>query len=139
MTVEERLVMAETAVDAFFRARGVNISWSPDYEFGKTIGQPGGPLAGVQGIGPVIGYPSVARFYVHMEGSWLFLDGGSLDLGVIRDQTLVGTNDMLMFAETFENVHYHGVPNESYVYDIDICANGGIASALDINPCVSGS
>lgn len=138
-TLEERLVMAETEVDAFFRARGANIAWSPDYEYGVALGQPGGPLAGVQGVGPVIGYPSKARFYVHMEGSWLFLDGGQLDLGVIRDQTLVGTNDMLLFAETFENVHYHGVPNESYVYDIDICANGGIASALDIDPCVSGS
>lgn len=139
-TLEERLVMAETQVDAFFRGQGANISWSPDYEWGRAIGQTGGPLSTTtQGVGAVVGYPSVARFYVHLEGSWLFLDGGSLDLGVIRDATLVGTNDMLMFAETFEAAHYHGLPGESYVYDIDICANGGIASALDINPCVSGS
>lgn len=140
-TLEERLVMAETAVDAFFRARNVNITWSPDYEFGRTIGQAGGPPAGVQnGSGtPAIGYPSVARFYVHLEGSWLFLDGGQLDLGVIRDSSLVGTNDMLLFAETFENAHYHGVPGESYTYDIDICANGATVAADDIAVCVSGS
>lgn len=140
-TLEERLVMAETEVDAFFRALRVNITWSPDFEAGRNVGQPGGPFAGSQsGSGtPVIGYPSVARFYVFLEGSWLFLDGGQLDLGVIRDASLVGTNDMMMFAETFENVHYHGLPGESYVYDIDICANGGVASALDIDPCVSGS
>ena len=138
-TLEERLRMAYSQLDAFFAAVNVNITWSPDFEYGKTIGQNGGPLAGTQGVGPVIGYPSQARFYIWMEGSWLFLDGGELNLGVIRDSTLVGTNDFLTFSETFENAHYHGVPGESYVFDIDICANGGIASALDIAPCVSGS
>jgi len=130
---------AATEVDAYFSALGVNVTWSPDFEYGKSVGQNGGPLAGTQGVGPVIGYPDKARFYVYPEGAWLFLDGGELNLGVIRDSTLVGTNDMLMFSETFEGSHYHSVPGESYVYDIDICANGGVASALDIAPCNSGS
>ena len=44
---------------------------------------------------------------------------------------------MLVFAETFENVaHVHG-PSVSLT--IDVCANGGYASALDIDPCVAGS
>lgn len=132
-------MQAEAEVNAYFAALGVNVTWSPDYEYGKTIGQAGGPFAGTQGVGAVIGYPSIARFYVYMEGAWLFLDGGELNLGVIRDSSLVGTNDMLMFSETFEGAHFHHVPGESYVYDIDLCANGGIASALDITPCVSGS
>lgn len=139
--LDARLRMAaESEVAAYFNALGVNITWSKDFELGKSVGQNGGPLSGdTQGIGSVIGYPSQARFYVYVEGAWLFLDGGEVNLGVIRDSTLVGTNDMLMFSETFEGVHFHGVPGESYVYDIDICANGGIASAIDIAPCVSGS
>lgn len=138
-TIDEKLAAAETQVDSFFRALGANVTWHIDYEYGQTIADPGGPLAGAQGAGAVIGWPNKVRVYVYLEGSWLFLDGGSLDLGVIRDADLVGTNDMLMFSETFENVHYHGVPGESFAYDIDICANGGYPSALDIDPCVSGS
>lgn len=138
-TVEERLVKAESTVDSFFRALNTNVTWHLDYEAGKAIGAAGGPLAGAQGTGPVIGWPDKVRVYVFIEGSWLFLDGGTLDLGVIRDSTLVSTNDLLMFSETMENVHYHGVPGESFAYDINICANGGYASALDIDPCVSGS
>jgi hypothetical protein len=39
----------------------------------------------------------------------LFLDGGTLDLGIIRDSTLVGTNDYKMFIETFESVAKVGI------------------------------
>lgn len=138
-TVEEKLVRAETTVDAFFRALNCNVTWHVDFENGQTISDPGGPLAGAQGAGPVIGWPDKVRLYVFLEGSWLFLDGGALDLGVIRDSTLVGTNDLMMFSETFENAHYHGVPDESFVYDIDICASGASPSAVDLDPCTSGS
>lgn len=138
-THEERLARAEASLDAFFRVMGVNVTWHLDYENGKSVGQDGGPFGGTQGVGSMIGYPTKARAYVFLEGSWLFLDGGSLDFGIIRDATLIGTNDMLMFSEFMENVHYHGVPGESYTVDLDICANGGYASPLDITPCVSGS
>jgi hypothetical protein len=138
-SVEERLVMAESRLESFFAASNANVTWTPDYQSGVAVGSPGGPFGGVQGVGPMIGFPSVARFWVFLEGSWLFVDGGQLDLGVIRDSTLVGTNDFIMFSETFENVHYHGLPAESYALDIDICADGSTSLGIDINPCVSGS
>lgn len=138
-TLEERLAMAESEVARFFKAMNVNVTWHMDYEFGVGIGATGGPFGGTQGVGNMIGYPTKCRAYVFLEGSWLFLDGGTFDFGVIRDQTLIGTNDSLLFSEFMENVHYHGVPGETYAVDLDICANGGYASPLDINPCVSGS
>jgi hypothetical protein len=138
-SLEERLAMVEGAIDAWFRARNCNITWSPDFQFGVALGSPGGPMAGVQNAGPVIGRPSIARFYVFMEGSWLYLDGGEFRVGVLRDVTKVRTNDWVFFSEYFENMAYHGVPGESYCYDIDICANGGYSSPLDINPCVTNS
>lgn len=138
-TIEERLVRSESTLDAYFKAMNVNVSWHYDYEYGVAVGSNGGPFGGTQGVGSIIGYPDKARAYVFIEGSWLFLDGGSFDFGIIRDQTLVGTNDMLLFMEFMENAHYHGVPGETYAVDLNICANGGYASALDIAPCVSGS
>jgi len=131
--------MANEEVDGFFRAHNVNITWSPDFQFGRTLGQTGGPFAGTQGVGPVIGYPSIARFYVWPEGSMIFLDGGELNIGVMRDVTLARTNDWNYFSETFENIAYNGVPGEAYTYDIDICANGATANGLDLAQCVSNS
>lgn len=137
--LEERLRMANQEVNGFFSARNCNITWSPDFQFGRTIGQAGGPMAGTQGVGSVIGLPSVARFYVFLEGSWIFVDGGQFNAGVMRDVTKIRTNDWVYFSESFENAVYHNVPGESYVYDIDICANGGYSSALDIDPCQENS
>jgi hypothetical protein len=61
------------------------------------------------------------------EGSFLFLDGGTLDLGVIRDSTLVGTNDYKMFVETFENVALVGVESLQVTSTINV---NGVAAAL---------
>ena len=37
-------------------------------------------------------------------GNFIVVDGGTLDLGIIRDSVLNSTNDFEMFAETFESV-----------------------------------
>ena len=57
----------------------------------------------------------------------MFLDGGTLDLGVIRDSTLVGTNDYTMFVETFENVALVGVESLQVTSTINV---NGVAAAL---------
>jgi hypothetical protein len=66
-------------------------------------------------------------WYLFAEGSFLFLDGGTLDLGIIRDSTLVGTNDYKMFVETFEGIAFIGV--ESLAVTSAISVNG-VAAAL---------
>lgn len=49
-------------------------------------------------------FPSVLVYWIFIKGSIQFLDGGRLDLGVVRDSTLDATNDYETFVETFENV-----------------------------------
>ena len=66
-------------------------------------------------------------WYIFAEGTFLFLDGGTLDLGIIRDSSLVGTNDYKMFVETFEGVAKVGV--ESLKVTSTIAVNG-VAAAL---------
>jgi hypothetical protein len=63
------------------------------------------------------------------EGTFLFLDGGTLDIGVIRDSTLVGTNDYKMFVETFEGVAKVGV--ESIKVTSTIAVNGARSALRD--------
>ena len=57
----------------------------------------------------------------------MFLDGGTLDLGIIRDSTLVGTNDYKMFVETFEGVAKVGVESLKVTSTINV---NGVAAAL---------
>jgi hypothetical protein len=68
-------------------------------------------------------------WYLFAEGTFLFLDGGTLDLGIIRDSTLVGTNDYKMFVETFEGVAKVGV--ESIKVTSTISVNGAAAALRD--------
>ena len=66
-------------------------------------------------------------WYLFAEGSFLFLDGGTLDLGIVRDSTLVGTNDYKMFVETFEGVAFVGVESLQITSTINV---NGVAAAL---------
>jgi hypothetical protein len=66
-------------------------------------------------------------WYIFAEGTFLFLDGGTLDLGIIRDSSLVGTNDYKMFVETFEGVAKVGVESLKVVSTISV---NGVAAAL---------
>lgn len=36
------------------------------------------------------------------EGTFLHLDGGVLELGLVRDSTINSANDYMVFSETFE-------------------------------------
>lgn len=74
---------------------------------------------------------------LYPEGSWLFLDGGTLDLGFVRDSTLNSTNDYQVFAETFEAVALVGV--ESLALTMDLCPSGAGSATASIDPCATGS
>jgi len=72
-------------------------------------------------------FPDQITWYLFAEGTFLFLDGGTLDLGIIRDSSLVGTNDYKMFIETFENVAKVGVESLAITSSLSI---NGVAAAL---------
>ena len=66
------------------------------------------------------------QWYLFAAGTFLFLDGGSLDLGIIRDSSLVNTNDYRMFIETFEGVAHVGI--ESLRINTKIAVSGAAAA-----------
>jgi chemotaxis protein histidine kinase CheA len=86
-----------------------------------------GTVFGAQGAAALVEFPDTFKWYLFSEGTFLFLDGGTLDLGIIRDSSLVGTNDYKMFIETFENVAKVGI--ESLAITSAISVNG-VAAAL---------
>lgn len=126
---DERLATADATIDSFFAVRGVNPTW--------LIAGEAGQVYGAQGDGPANGWLSTAVTYLYPEGSWLFLDGGTLDLGLVRDSTLNSTNDVRMFMETFEAAHFHGV--ESLRITMDLCPSGESSTGVDLALCATGS
>jgi chemotaxis protein histidine kinase CheA len=74
-------------------------------------------------------FPDSFTWYLFAEGTFLFLDGGTLDIGIIRDSTLVSTNDYKMFMETFEGLAFVGV--ESLAITSTISVNGAAAALRD--------
>ena len=111
---------AYAEIDAYIAARGINATFALD-----TAG--GASYFAAQSSGAMNEFPDTFVWYLFSEGSFLFLDGGTLDLGVIRDSTLVGTNDYKMFVETFENVALVGVESLQVTSTINV---NGVAAAL---------
>lgn len=93
--------LAEAEINQWFSTRKINVSWHLDGETGQIFG--------AQADGALLGFPSDVIWYLFSEGTFVFLDGGTLDLGLVRDSTLNGTNDYKIFLETFEGVAKVGV------------------------------
>jgi len=99
---------------------GSNVDLVASLDLGSFGAQPGATAK-------LLEFPDTFDWYLFAEGSFLFLDGGTLDLGIIRDSSLVSTNDYKMFIETFEGVAFVGV--ESLKITTAISVNG-VAAAL---------
>lgn len=115
----DNLLNAYSEIDGLLAARGINVCYTID----------GSALTGTQSGGAMNEFTDTFIWYLFAEGTFLFLDGGTLDLGIIRDSTLVGTNDYKMFVETFEGVAKVGV--ESLKVTSTISVNGAAAALRD--------
>lgn len=115
----DNLLNAYNEIDGLLAARGINVCYTID----------GSALTNSQGAGAMNEFTDTFVWYLFAEGTFLFLDGGTLDLGIIRDSTLVGTNDYKMFVETFEGVAKVGV--ESLKVTSTISVNGAAAALRD--------
>lgn len=121
--VEANLAAADALINSFFAVRNINITWFLDGEAGQIFG--------AQGPGALNPWPSQVIWYLFSEGTFLFLDGGTLDLGLVRDSTLNGTNDYKMFVETFEGVAMIGI--ESLRISSDFKPTGAVAGTVATN------
>lgn len=105
-------------IEGYLAARGINVTFTLD-----------GDIFAAQGSGAMTEFKDTFVWYIFAEGTFLFLDGGTLDLGIIRDSTLVGTNDYKMFIETFEGVAKVGI--ESVKVTSTVQVNGAAAALRD--------
>lgn len=126
----DRLGMTDAEIDAYLTARGVNANWHLDGVAASTVTgrtYPDQTFAD-QAAGALAGFPAKVVFPIFPEGSFQFLDGGELNLGVVRDSTLNATNRYETFVETFENVAFRGV--ESLWVEATIAATGAASGTI---------
>jgi len=96
---------------------------------------------GAQAVGALNAWPATVQWALYDEGHWVFLDGGFLDLGIVRDggrnivrdSTLNQTNDFQIFVETFEGLAKWGC--ESLWVTSTVCVNGTSGAGVDAVVC----
>jgi hypothetical protein len=123
----EMFAVSDAEITRWFRVRNLVPTFYMDGSTGS------GQVFGAQAAGALLPYPSTVQVYMFVEGSFLFLDGGTLDLGLVRDSTLNSTNDYQIFAETFEAVACVGV--EALKLNLSICSDGTAAPTNATRVC----
>ncbi len=119
----DRFEYAQAQIDALLARYGINMAWTLD---GSSNGS---QVFGVQNVGALNSFPATAETAIFPPGTWLFLDAGTLDLGIVRDSVLNAINAYQLFAETFEKAAKVGVV--SYWLTSTICPNGAVALPAD--------
>lgn len=116
--------MALEEASAHLRAVGVEPTWYKDTpSTGTTQG------FSAETASAIDDFPDVAQVALFPEGTFLHLDGGVLELGVVRDSTLNSTNDYQVFGETFENVARIGPTQAARWASVTICPAGSFPAA----------
>jgi hypothetical protein len=125
----DRFTYDRAGVEALLRSRGVD----PTFYLDEADGS--GQIFEAQTEGALLDFPVEAEWGIAPANSFLFVDGGTLDLGLVRDSVLNSTNDYQIFAETFENVAFIGV--ESLWVTSSICPDGTVAAPAEAITCTS--
>lgn len=127
MDHEEKFISRQ-GIEAILARYGVNISWYKDSPTGA-----GQDYAAEVDSTAVDNFPAIAEWSMSINGSFIHLDGGDLELGLVRDSSLNSTNDYQMFGETFENMARIGPLQGTRWFRSTICPSGqhpALATAL---------
>ena len=111
-------MVTDEMIDALFSQYHINVIWhldgqkeptSKNYESQYAVGTHVAEGKKIDEIFPAKAWETKGLvWYFFPEGVVQFLDGGRLDLGVVRDSTLDATNDYELFVETFESIANRG-------------------------------
>jgi hypothetical protein len=116
--------MALEEASANLRSYGVEPTWYKDTpSTGTTQG------FSAETASAIDDFPDIAQVALFPEGTFLHLDGGVLELGLVRDSTLNSTNDYQVFGETFENVARIGPVQAARWASVTICPAGTFPAA----------
>lgn len=130
----QALGVSDAQIIGLLRGMGVNLSTYLD-ESGPTT-QGDDQLLACLTAGAIPTLPTSLRAFLYPEGAWVRGDGGTLDIGVIRDSSLVAANDFQTFSEEWTKMCFRGC--DSFVLDVPVCPSGLTAGTVvaDCTPVV---
>lgn len=111
------LTAGEAEVNAWLASFNLDVAWYYDSATGA-----GQAFNDAQGAGNQNVFPSSVVAYIFAPGTFVRLDGGTLDVGIVRDSTLNGTNDLQIFSEQWIQVCMVGL--ESIRLELELCPTG---------------
>lgn len=127
----DALLVDDARARAIIAASGVNVSYVMDTPTGadafvtNSIGE------------NLADFPDNFEVPIIPDGHAVFVDGGELNLGLVRDSTLNGTNDFEVFFETFEGLLWLGP--FGLTLTLTTCPNGTSQAAASVSNICSGS
>ena len=125
-----RFNVTDGDVNAWFRARNIEPSFYQDYTTAEGV--PFNPVV----PGALETWPTDVEWFIYPEGAFLYLDGGTLDLGLVRDSTLNSQNDYQIFYEEFGGLAMVG--QESIQVTSTLCSTGTTAPLASVRTCEAG-
>lgn len=131
----ELLAPATSMFEEWLGRRNVTPVWLLDGMAAQTAVGGSLPAVAQQYYGPLTdsaalpGFPDTTSILVWAEGDFVYLDGGTLDIGVIRDQVSVLNNSYKTFMEEFNGLALRG--QETYHMVAALQPRGGQAGAVD--------
>lgn len=131
----EVLAVVDAMIDEWFARRNVNVTWHLDGINPADLTTPEPDivtaaqfytLAAAQAQVP--GFPDTVMMNLFPEGDWLLLDGGELNIGIVRDSATNARNRYQLFSETFQQPVFRGV--ESLVIHMQVQPTGESAATV---------
>lgn len=108
LTPAEGLAISGEQIDALLRTRNIAPVWHLDGPDTTVAGVAAQQYALVAADAAVPDWPAQVEILLHAEGHFTFLDGGTLDLGIVRDSDLIDRNRYRQFTESWEGVAARG-------------------------------
>jgi hypothetical protein len=124
---DDTLAFTAAQVQAAVSAHGIRLVWTLESDVA------GEDLTGV--ATPDFTFPDSFHLLAFPEGGFTFLDGGTLDFGIVRDSATNAKNRFETFFESFEGVAKTGY--QGFNVDMPLCMNGA-AAALVTQACANG-
>lgn len=123
------LMVTEQEVIDLIRNCGVNPIFHLDGQ-GEAVEGGVSQVFATPAKGAIKPFPTKMISYFFAEGMMQLLDGGRLDLGVVRDSTLDAVNDYETFVEPFEGIAFRGFTGGALQLETSLCASGGTAGTV---------
>jgi hypothetical protein len=118
------LSVTDDQIDDLLLAAGIKAVWHMDGQAADGEVYPNQYFTTQSASGAIEKFPTAVTWYLFPEGAVQFLDGGRLDLGIVRDSVLDSTNDAEMFIEPFEGLAFRGFTGAATQFVSSLCANG---------------